>query len=186
MSSSWSHSRVLWSCGHYHRLEPQTLLALTSVTPSSRRRGGVQICHLLLYLRWKSDRDPSFFDVDPPWSITMVIPRDYNRPSGNLQCQPAHNNNRLSGNLRHTSHPHLQGHANINDASSSNIRNPTTRVVDNVASCQPAPPHSYSHHEGMRDQSHTLHPYSGRDSDSNGLMTPMSATNNKTTSSLIS
>ena len=43
------------------------------------------------------------------------------------------------------------------------------------------------HHEGMRDQSPSLHPYSGRDSDSYGLMTPMSTTNNKTTkSSLIS
>jgi HSP90 family molecular chaperone len=45
-------------------------------------------------------------------------------------------------------------------------------------------PHSQSpHHEGMRDQSLSLHPYSGRDSDSNELMTPMSATNNKTTKS---
>ena len=68
-----------------------------------------------------------------------VTPRDYNRLSGSLRCQPAHNNNRLSGNLRHTSHPHLQGHANINDASSSIIRNPMTRVVDYVASCRPAP-----------------------------------------------
>ena len=114
----------------------------------------------------------------------MVIPRDYDRPSGNLQCQPAHNNNRLSGNLRHTSHPHLQGHADINDASLSIIRNPTTRVVDNVASCQPAPPHSHPpHHEGMIDQSRSSQPYSGKDSDSNGLMTPTSATNNKTTMS---
>jgi hypothetical protein len=112
----------------------------------------------------------------------MAIPRDYDQPSGNLQCQPAHNNNRLSGNLSHTSHPHLQGHANINNASSSIIRNPTTRVVDNVASCQPAPPHSYSpHHKGMRDQSNSLHPYLGRDSDSNELMTPMSATNRGST-----
>ena len=114
----------------------------------------------------------------------MVIPRDYDRPSGNLQCQPAHNDNRLSGNLRHTSHPHLQGHANINNKSSTIIRNPTTRVVENVASCQPAPPHSYSpHHEGMRDQSRSSHPYSGRNSDSNKVMTPMYATNNKTTTS---
>ena len=45
-------------------------------------------------------------------------------------------------------------------------------------------PHSHPpHHEGMRDQSLSLHPYSGRDSDSYGLMTPMSATNNKTTKS---
>ena len=69
----------------------------------------------------------------------MLIPRDYNRLSGSLLCQPAHNNNRLSGNLRHTSHPHLQGHVNNNDASSSIICNPMTRVVDYVASCQPAP-----------------------------------------------
>jgi len=68
----------------------------------------------------------------------MLIPRDYNRLSGSLRCQPAHNNNRLSGNLRHTSHPHLQGHVNNNDASSSIICNPMTRVVDYVASCQPA------------------------------------------------
>ena len=49
-------------------------------------------------------------------------------------------------------------------------------------------PHSHPpHHEGMRDQSLSLYPYSGRDSDSNGSMTPMSAPNNKTTkSSLIS
>ena len=49
-------------------------------------------------------------------------------------------------------------------------------------------PHSHPpHHEGMRDQSLSLHLYSGRDSDSNGSMTPMSAPNNKTTkSSLIS
>jgi len=39
----------------------------------------------------------------------------------------------------------------------------------------------------MRDQSLSLRPYSGKDSDSYRLMTPMSATNNKTTkSSLIS
>ena len=49
-------------------------------------------------------------------------------------------------------------------------------------------PHSHPpHHKGMRDQSLSLHLYSGRDSDSNGSMTPMSAPNNKTTkSSLIS
>ena len=49
-------------------------------------------------------------------------------------------------------------------------------------------PHSHPpHHEGMRDQSLSSHPYSGRDSDPNGSMTPMSAPNNKTTkSSLIS
>ena len=49
-------------------------------------------------------------------------------------------------------------------------------------------PHSHPpNHKGMRDQSLSLHPYSGRDSDSYGLMTPMSTTNNKTTkSSLIS
>ena len=55
--------------------------------------------------------------------------------------------------------------------------------VDNVTSCQPAPPHSYSpHYEGMRDQSRSSHLYSGRNSGSNVLMTPMSATNNETTS----
>ena len=43
-------------------------------------------------------------------------------------------------------------------------------------------PHSHPpHHEGMRDQSLSLHPYSGRDSDSYGLMTPMSANNNNQT-----
>jgi hypothetical protein len=48
-------------------------------------------------------------------------------------------------------------------------------------------PHSHPpHHEGMSDQSLSLHPYSGRDSDSYGLMTPMSANNNKTKSSSIS
>jgi len=35
----------------------------------------------------------------------------------------------------------------------------------------------------MRDQSLSLHPYSGRDSDSYGLMTPMSANKDKTTKS---
>jgi len=45
-------------------------------------------------------------------------------------------------------------------------------------------PHSHPpHHKGMRDLSLSLHPYSGRDSDSYGLMTPMSANNNKTTKS---
>jgi len=45
-------------------------------------------------------------------------------------------------------------------------------------------PHSHPpHQEGMRDQSLSLRPYSGKDSDSYGLMTTMSATNNKTTKS---
>jgi hypothetical protein len=48
-------------------------------------------------------------------------------------------------------------------------------------------PHSHPpHHKGMRELSLSLHPYSGRDSDSYRLRTPTSANYNKTKSSSIS
>ena len=76
----------------------------------------------------------------------------------------------LASNDNYLSYPSVQNNYNNNNTPRGNS------------------PHSHPpHHEGMRDQSLSLHPYSGRDSDSYGLMTPMSATNHTTTkSSLIS
>ena len=72
----------------------------------------------------------------------------------------------LASNDNYLSYPSVQNNYNNNNTPRGNS------------------PHSHPpHHEGMRDHSLSLHPYSGRNSDSYGSMTPMSANNNTTTKS---
>ena len=117
------------------------------------------------------------FDVESTPPALTIIPMptsNNNRTAERLLSRPLAPAERLpprplASNDNHLSSPSVQNKNNNNN---------TPRVNS---------PHSHPpHHEGMRDQSLSLHPYSGRDSDSYGLMTPMSANNNKTKSSSIS
>jgi len=72
----------------------------------------------------------------------------------------------LASNDNYLSYPSVQNNDNNN-------------YTPRVHSSHSHPPH----HKRMRDLSLSLHPYSGRDNDSYGLMTPMSANNNKTAKS---
>ena len=91
---------------------------------------------------------------------------------------PTSNNNRTAERL-----PPRPLASNDNHLSSPSVQ----QYNNNYYTPRVNSPHSHPpHHEFMRDQSLSLHPYSGRDSDSYRLMTPMSANNNKTKSSSIS
>ena len=117
------------------------------------------------------------FDVESTPPALTIIPMptsNNNRTAERLPSRPLAPAERLpprplASNDNHLSSPSVQN---------NNNNHYTPRVNS---------PHSHPpHHKGMRDQSLSLHPYLGRDSDLYGLMTPTSANNNKTKSPSIS
>jgi hypothetical protein len=114
------------------------------------------------------------FDVESTPPALTIIPMptsNNNRTAERLQSRPLAPAERLpprplASNDNHLSSPSMQNYNNNNN---------TPRVNS---------PHSHPpHHEGMRDHSLSSHPYTVRNSDSYGSMTPMSANNNTTTKS---